>query len=85
MNGDRLTTHLQRKQYGDFILTEAVRPALDVPVRPRQGYRIHIYRDRAVLSLESSGESLHKRGYRPILTRAPLSSESPMSSPVTRS
>src|SRR5207245_8588390 len=28
--------------------------------------------DRAVLSLESSGESLHKRGYRPILTRAPL-------------
>ncbi len=46
MNGDRLTTHLQRKQYGDFILTEAVRPALDVPVRPRQGYRIHIYRDR---------------------------------------
>jgi putative N6-adenine-specific DNA methylase len=25
-----------------------------------------------VLSLESSGESLHKRGYRPILTRAPL-------------
>jgi putative N6-adenine-specific DNA methylase len=25
-----------------------------------------------VLSLDSSGESLHKRGYRPILTRAPL-------------
>ena len=29
------------------------------------GLNLHIYRDRAVLSLESSGESLHKRGYRP--------------------
>lgn len=46
MNGDRLSSHLQRKQYGDFTLTEAVRPAPDVPVRPRQGYRIHIYRNR---------------------------------------
>ena len=36
------------------------------------GLNLHIYRDHAVLSLESSGESLHKRGYRPILTRAPL-------------
>src|SRR5262249_12554418 len=33
---------------------------------------LHIYRNHAVLSLESSGESLHKRGYRPILTKAPL-------------
>ncbi len=46
MNGDRISSHLQRTQYGDFTLTEAVRPALDVPVRPRQGYRIHIYLDR---------------------------------------
>ena len=36
------------------------------------GLNLHIYRDQAVLSLDSSGESLHKRGYRPILTRAPL-------------
>ena len=36
------------------------------------GLNLHIYQDNAVLSLESSGESLHKRGYRPILTRAPL-------------
>src|SRR5262249_39603424 len=31
-----------------------------------------VYRDQAVLSLDSSLESLHKRGYRPILTKAPL-------------
>jgi putative N6-adenine-specific DNA methylase len=36
------------------------------------GLNLHIYRDRAVLSLDSSWDSLHKRGYRPILTRAPL-------------
>ena len=36
------------------------------------GLNLHIYQDEAVLSLESSGESLHKRGYRPILTKAPL-------------
>ena len=40
--------------------------------QPLVGLNLHIYRDQAVLSLDSSGESLHKRGYRPILTRAPL-------------
>jgi putative N6-adenine-specific DNA methylase len=47
------------------------RPSVDVE-EPMIGLNLHVYRDRAVLSLESSGESLHKRGYRPILTRAPL-------------
>jgi putative N6-adenine-specific DNA methylase len=47
------------------------RPSVDVE-EPMVGLNLHIYRDHAVLSLESSGESLHKRGYRPILTRAPL-------------
>src|SRR5947199_10769105 len=36
------------------------------------GFNLHIYKDQAVLSLDSSGDSLHKRGYRPILTKAPL-------------
>ena len=36
------------------------------------GLNLHIHQDLAVLSLDSSGESLHKRGYRPILTKAPL-------------
>jgi putative N6-adenine-specific DNA methylase len=47
------------------------RPSVDVE-EPMVGLNLHIYRDRAVLSLDSSGESLHKRGYRPILTKAPL-------------
>jgi putative N6-adenine-specific DNA methylase len=47
------------------------RPSVDVD-EPMIGFNLHIYRNQAVLSLESSGESLHKRGYRPILTRAPL-------------
>jgi putative N6-adenine-specific DNA methylase len=47
------------------------RPSVDVE-QPMIGLNLHVYRDQAVLSLDSSGESLHKRGYRPILTRAPL-------------
>jgi putative N6-adenine-specific DNA methylase len=47
------------------------RPSVDVD-EPMVGLNLHIFRNHAVLSLESSGESLHKRGYRPILTKAPL-------------
>jgi putative N6-adenine-specific DNA methylase len=47
------------------------RPSVDVD-RPMVGLNLHIYKDQAVLSLDSSGDSLHKRGYRPVLTRAPL-------------
>jgi hypothetical protein len=42
---DKLTTHLQVDRYGDFWLTEAVRPALDLPVVPCQGFRTDTYRD----------------------------------------
>jgi putative N6-adenine-specific DNA methylase len=47
------------------------RPSVDVD-EPMVGLNLHVYRNQATLSLESSGESLHKRGYRPILTKAPL-------------
>ncbi|MBX7106615.1 MAG: RNA methyltransferase [Gemmataceae bacterium] len=47
------------------------RPSVDAE-RPMVGFNLHIYRNEAVLSLDSSGESLHKRGYRPVQTRAPL-------------
>lgn len=47
------------------------RPSVDVDC-PMVGLNLHIHANHAVLSLESSGESLHKRGYRPIQTRAPL-------------
>ena len=38
--------HLDVKRYGRFTLTEAVRPAFGVPIRPRQGYKLEVYRDR---------------------------------------
>jgi putative N6-adenine-specific DNA methylase len=48
-----------------------VRPSVD-PERPMVGFNLHVYRDHATLSLDSSWDSLHKRGYRPIQTIAPL-------------
>lgn len=47
MTSDSLETHLQVKRYGDFTLTDAVRPSLEVPIRPREGYRMEVFRDRA--------------------------------------
>ena len=46
MTSDSLETHLQVKRYGDFTLTDAVRPSLEVPIRPREGYRMEVFRDR---------------------------------------
>jgi putative N6-adenine-specific DNA methylase len=54
-----------------FLDRHGCRPSVDVE-RPMVGLNLHIHRDRAILSLDSSGDSLHKRGYRPIQTRAPL-------------
>jgi 23S rRNA (guanine2445-N2)-methyltransferase len=54
-----------------FVARCGKRPSVNVE-EPMLGLNLHIYRDRAILSLDSSGESLHKRGYRPILTKAPL-------------
>ncbi len=53
-----------------FIARCGRRPSVDTE-QPMVGLNLHIYRDDIVLSLDSSGSSLHKRGYRPILTRAP--------------
>lgn len=47
MNADPLSAHLRVARYGNFTLTDAVRPALDVPIRPRQGYRVEVFRDRS--------------------------------------
>lgn len=48
-----------------------VRPSVD-PEQPMVGFNLHVHRNHAVLSLDSSWASLHKRGYRPIQTIAPL-------------
>jgi putative N6-adenine-specific DNA methylase len=54
-----------------FVAGCGRRPSVDVET-PMVGLNLHVYKNQAVLSLDSSGESLHKRGYRPIQTRAPL-------------
>jgi putative N6-adenine-specific DNA methylase len=54
-----------------FVARTGKRPSVDTE-NPLLALNLHIYRNEAVLSLDSSGESLHKRGYRPILTKAPI-------------
>jgi putative N6-adenine-specific DNA methylase len=54
-----------------FVAKVGRRPSVDVQ-DPMLPLNLHLYRNRLVLSLDSSGESLHKRGYRTILTKAPL-------------
>jgi hypothetical protein len=45
VNLGNCSSHLQRDKYGDFVLTEAIRPSLDLRVIPQEGYRIDTYRD----------------------------------------
>lgn len=47
------------------------RPSVDTE-QPMIGLNLHIHKNHATLSLDSSGDSLHKRGYRPVQTIAPL-------------
>lgn len=48
------------------------RPSVDLQA-PDIRINIHIYKDDCTLSLDSSGESLHKRGYRLLTNEAPMS------------
>lgn len=47
MNSDSPFPHLSVNRYGRFTLPDAIRPGAGVPIRPRQGYRQGVYRDRA--------------------------------------
>jgi len=40
-----MSQHLGVDRYGDFQLTDAIRPGLQHEVKPRQGFRIETYRD----------------------------------------
>lgn len=42
---EELEAHMGVSRYGDFVLTEAIRPSYDLQVVPRQGYRHDSYRD----------------------------------------
>jgi hypothetical protein len=47
-----LARHLRTDRYGDFRLTDAIRPSPDLQVVPREGFRIETYRDsRAALEV----------------------------------
>jgi hypothetical protein len=46
MKPSNMTELLLQDRYGDFVLTDAVRPSLDRQVTPRQGYRIETYKDK---------------------------------------
>jgi hypothetical protein len=48
VNSEKLAAHLRVDRYGEFQLTGAIRPALHVPVVPREGYRRDTYRDTSV-------------------------------------
>ncbi len=60
----QLESHLKVARYGDFLLTDAVRPSYDLKVTPRQGYRQDVYRDEEnhanvpVLMAAASAETL---------------------------
>jgi hypothetical protein len=40
-----MVDHLKVDRYGDFWLTDAIRPGQELAIVPRQGYRIDVYRD----------------------------------------
>ncbi len=42
---EQLAAHLRVDRYGDFVLTDAIRPAPHVPVTPREGFRLDVFRD----------------------------------------
>ena len=54
----------QRHQFGQRSSIDIHNPDLQI--------NVHIYQDRCTLSLDSSGTSLHRRGYRPAMGLAPL-------------
>ncbi len=64
LSTEELDTHLNIQRYGDFLLTDAVRPSYDLQVIPRPGYRLDAYHDECsgtevpVLMIAASREHL---------------------------
>lgn len=46
LSEEELEAHLRVVRYGDFVLTDAIRPSYDLQVVPSQGYRHDVYRDQ---------------------------------------
>lgn len=45
LSEEQLESHLRVVRYGDFLLTDAIRPSYDLQVVPKQGFRHECYRD----------------------------------------
>lgn len=45
LSEEQLEAHLRVVRYGDFVLTDAVRPSFDLRVVPSEGYRHDVYQD----------------------------------------
>src|SRR6185436_14114858 len=54
-----------------FPSLHGTRPSVDLE-DPELSIHVHLFRDRCTLSVDTSGESLHKRGWRRFQGRAPL-------------
>ena len=50
LSEQELESHMSVARYGEFRLTEAIRPSYDLQVVPRQGYRHDSYRDEQARS-----------------------------------
>lgn len=46
LNEEQLETHMNIAKYGNFVLTDAIRPSYDLQVMPQAGYRHDAYHDR---------------------------------------
>jgi hypothetical protein len=46
LSEEQLESHMKIARYGDFLLTEAIRPSFDLQVVPAAGYRHDVYRDK---------------------------------------
>lgn len=54
-----------------FRSIQGIRPSVD-PVRPNLRINVYLHRDEATVSIDLSGDSLHRRGYRAPHMPAPL-------------
>lgn len=72
MRNSRYVTYRFKDAIADYwTVKENKRPSVRV-TNPDMIFNIHIAQDKVTLSLDSSGESLHKRGYRVANTEAPI-------------
>src|SRR5258708_36683728 len=45
LSEEQLEAHMKIARYGNFLLTDAIRPSFDLQIVPAAGYRHDVYRD----------------------------------------